>query len=136
MNRNVVRKTLALGALTGMRSTAGAAVLAFQRGGLLKNVLATLAAGEIVADKTAAVGNRIDPAPLAGRALMGAIVGGVIAHEADDTVTFGALLGAAAAVAAAHLAFHARRRLPLPNVPAGLIEDALVASLASAAVRA
>ena len=135
MKRYVVRKTLGLGALTGMRSTAGAVALAFQRGGFLKNVLGALAAGEIVADKTAAVGNRIDPAPLAGRALMGAIVGGLIAREADDNVAFGALLGAAAAVAAAHLAFHVRRRLPLPNVAAGFMEDALVASLASAAVR-
>src|SRR5262245_18630100 len=98
MNRNVIRKTLALGAVTGMRSTAGAAVLAFQHGGLLKKVLASLAAGELVADKTAAVGNRIDPAPLCARALMGAIVGGVIAHEGDDNVAFGAMLGAAAAV--------------------------------------
>ena len=116
-----------------MRSMAGPAVLAYERGGLLKNVLGLLAAGEMVADKTPWVGNRIDPAPLAGRAVLGAIVGGAIAYDTDQNVVFGGLLGAAAAVAAAHLAFHARRRLPLSNVAAGLLEDALVAGLASAA---
>lgn len=133
MNQLAIRRTLALGALTGMRSMAGPTVLAREHAGMLKNVLALLAAGEMVADKTPFVGNRIDPAPLAGRAVIGAIVGGAIAYDADENVVFGSLLGAAAAVAAAHLAFHARRSLPLSNVTAGLLEDALVAGLASAA---
>ncbi len=135
MHTHALRKTIALGALTGMRSMAGPAALALPRGGLLARVVGLLAASEMVADKTAFVGDRIDAGPLAGRAVIGAIVGGVIAYEAEESVALGGLLGAAAAVAAAHLAFQARRRLPVSNVEGGLIEDALVAGLASLAVR-
>jgi uncharacterized membrane protein len=133
MNRFALRKTLALGALTGMRSMAGPAALAVQHGGLVERLFGLLAASEAVADKTSFVGNRIDPAPLAARALIGAIVGGIVASKEEGSVAFGGLLGAAAAVAAAHLAFHLRRRLPLSNIAAGLLEDALVAGLVLAA---
>ena len=133
MNRTALRKTIALGALTGMRSMAGPAALAIQRGGVMKHILTVMAAGEMVADKTPFVGNRTDPGPLAARAVLGAIVGGVIAHDSRGNIAFGALLGAAAAIAAAHLAFEARRRLPISNVTAGLIEDAVVVGLGSRA---
>lgn len=135
MTTHALRKTLLLGAVTGMRTMAGPAALALKHPGPLMNVVGVLAAGELIADKTSRIGNRIDAAPLTARAVMGAIVGGVIAHEEDGNVVLGGLLGAATAVAAAHLAFQARRRLPLPNVAAGLLEDALVAGLASAAIR-
>jgi hypothetical protein len=41
-------------------------------------------------------------------------------------VVGGAALGAAAAVAAAHLAFYARRGSHLPAVAGGLLEDGIV----------
>jgi uncharacterized membrane protein len=132
MTSTAFRKTLALGALTGMRSMAGAAALAAERGGPIAGLVGLLAGGEMIADKTSLVGNRTDAAPLAGRAVLGAVVGGIIAHEEEANVAFGALLGASAAVVVAHLAFHARKRLPLSNVAAGLAEDALVVALGSA----
>ena len=132
MTSTAFRKTLALGALTGMRSFAGAAALAAERGGPLAGLIGLVAGGEMIADKTSLVGNRIDAAPLAGRAVIGAVVGGLVAHEEDANVVFGALLGASTAVVVAHLAFQARRRVPLPNVAAGLAEDALVVALGSA----
>jgi uncharacterized membrane protein len=131
MNAAALSDTLLLGAVTGMRSMAGPAVLASRHGGALKGLVAALAAGEMVADKTPVVGNRTDPAPLAGRALMGALVGGVIARQSRSNPLTGALLGASAAVAMTHLAFQIRKRLPLPNVLGGALEDAIVIGLSS-----
>lgn len=135
MTRAALGRTLALGAITGMRSMAGAATLAYEHGGAVSEVFALLAAGEMIADKTPFVGNRIDPGPLAGRALIGAAVGAAVAYEERDNLLLGGLLGAAAAIAAAHLAFHARKRLPVSTQVGGAIEDALVMGLAAGAAR-
>ena len=128
MNSTVLTNVLAIGALTGMRSMAGPAALALPQGGALGRIVGALAAGELAADKTSFVGNRIDTGPLAGRALIGAVVGGAVARESDSNVLVGAAVGAAAAVAAAHLAFRVRRRLPA-GIAGGLIEDAVVLGL-------
>ncbi len=136
MNTAFLKKTLALGALTGMRSMAGPAALAFRDESILKPVVGALAAAELIADKTPIVGNRIDAAPLAGRALMGAIVGGIVAYEEDGNVAFGAVMGAAAAIVAAHLAFAARRRLAGSSGAGGFVEDALVVGLGAMYARA
>ena len=53
-------------------------------------------------------------------------------RESPPSRVLGALIGASTAVVVAHLAFHARKRLPLSNVAAGLAEDALVVALGSA----
>ena len=132
MTSTALRKTLAVGALTGMRSTAGAAALAAERGGPIAGLVGLLAGGEMIADKTSLVGNRTDALPLAGRAVLGAVVGGIVAHEEDANVVIGALIGASTAVIVAHLAFHARKRLPLSNVAGGMAEDALVVALGAA----
>ena len=132
MTSTAFRKTLALGALTGMRTMAGAAALAAERGGPIAGFVGLLAGGEMIADKTSFVGNRTDAVPLVGRAVLGAVVGGVVAHEEDANVVLGALLGASTAVVVAHLAFHARKRLPLSNVAAGMAEDVVVVALGSA----
>ncbi|MDQ3071553.1 MAG: hypothetical protein M3R55_17720, partial [Acidobacteriota bacterium] len=108
---------------------AGPATLAVAHGGPLAQIVPVMAAGEMFADKTEMIGSRLDPVPLAGRALMGGLVGALIAHEADGHVLIGAAIGAATAVAAAHLAFHARTRLP--NVAGGLLEDVLVVAIGS-----
>jgi uncharacterized membrane protein len=129
MTANALTKTLALGAITGMRSMSGPAAVATAHHGALKHVVAALAAGEMIADKTSLVGNRIDPLPLAGRALMGAIVGVSIARETHGHAWLGGLLGASAAVIAAHLAYHARARLPVSNTVGGMIEDAIVGTV-------
>ena len=63
--------------------------------------------------------------PLTARAAMGAMVGGTIARENRGNVVAGALVGAAAAVAMAHIAFRLRKRLP-SGVLGGVIEDAVV----------
>ena len=131
MNGTVLGEAVALGALTGMRSMAGPATLAWQHDGLLSRAFAVMAAGEMVVDKTSVVGDRIDPIPLAGRALMGAIVGGTIARQGRENILLGGVIGGAAAVIAAHLAYRLRTRLPIANPLAGLLEDAVVMGLSA-----
>lgn len=130
MDSNALKQTLALGAVTGMRSMAGPASLALDYPGVIKNVVPLLAAGEMLLDKTGLVGDRVDALPLAGRAMMGAIVGSVIARQNRQDVLLGALLGAATAVIAAHVAYQVRTRLPLPSSVGGLLEDLAVVGLA------
>ena len=126
MTRAALNDTIVLGAITGMRSMAGPAALAFPQGGFLRAITGVLSAGELAADKTAMIGDRIDAVPLMGRAMMGALVGGVIASESDSDILVGGLVGATAAVAAAHLAYRLRKSLPLSPVMGGLLEDAVV----------
>ena len=129
MTSRTLFRAIGFGALTGVRSMAGPAALAFESDGPVRNVVGLLAAGEMIADKTPFVGDRIDAAPLAARAVMGGIVGGVVAYEADDNVLIGGLIGASAAIAAAHLAYRLRKRLPVSNPVGGAIEDAFVLGL-------
>ena len=126
MTQSALLETLALGALTGMRSMAGPATIAFRYGGPIRKVALVLAAGEMIVDKLPFVGDRIEAAPLVGRALMGALAGGLIAREAKGHVAAGAALGAAAAVAAAHVAYRVRQGLGVPALAGGLLEDAIV----------
>lgn len=124
-----IHETLAIGAITGMRSMAGPAVLAHGRGRSFALAMKTLAVGEMIADKTPFVGNRIEPLPLAGRALIGLIVGCTIAREHRGNMIAGGLLGATAAVTAAYLAYEGRRRLTIPDALVGAGEDALVLAI-------
>ena len=126
MARHTLKRVLVLGIVTGMRSMAGAATLAAQREGFVRGASAIMAIGEMIADKTAVVGNRTDAGPQAGRALMGALVGAFVAHEDGEPVWLWALIGAGTAVAATHLSYHWRTRVPLPITFAGLLEDAVV----------
>lgn len=129
MNSTALIRTIAVGALSGMRSLAGPMALARRRGGSTARVLTVLGGAEMVADKTPYVGNRTDAVPLAGRAVMGGLAGGFIAGEYRENILLGALLGASAAVIAAHLAFQIRTRLPMSDVMSGALEDAVVIGL-------
>jgi uncharacterized membrane protein len=131
MTRSTLAETMALAAVSGMRTFSGPAAVTFRhRAGLLR-AAAFLAAGEMVADKLPFIPDRVKPGPLAARAVSGAIVGGVIAHEDGANAAAGAMLGAAAAVAAAVAAYRVRKLSPLPNVVNGMLEDALVFGLAA-----
>lgn len=131
MTRSTVERIVALGALTGMRSMAGLTTLAAAHRGVARPLMAVAAVGEMVADKTTMIGDRTDPLPLAGRAIMGSIAGALVARERGHHMLAGGLLGATAAVVATHLAYHLRTRLPLSGTAAGLVEDCLVVGIAS-----
>jgi uncharacterized membrane protein len=131
MNDGTLRKIVALGALTGIRSMAGLATLASARRSAAQPLMTLAAAGEMLADKTSLVGDRIDPLPLTGRIVIGAAIGALIANEQHQNALLGGALGAATALAAAHLAYQVRTRLPLPGTASGLLEDSLVIAVAS-----
>jgi uncharacterized membrane protein len=105
--------------------------MALRFGGVSEGVFGVMAAGEMLADKTSFVGNRTDALPLAGRALVGAVVGAIVAREHGSSLVAGMALGAATAVAAAHLAYRLRRHLPVSNVVGGMLEDGLALGLAA-----
>jgi uncharacterized membrane protein len=134
MNATSASEILALGAITGIRSMAGPMILAFRRGGLFATVTAAMALGEMIADKTALVGDRIALIPLAGRAFMGAVVGQRISRNEGSNRLAGGLLGAASAVLVAHFAHYARRWWPLSNALGGMLEDSIVIGIGACCV--
>ena len=131
MSASALNDTLVLGTLSGMRSMAGVTALAVRHGGLLGRVLPVLAAGELIADKTSFIGNRIDPIPLAGRAFMGAVAGALTARNTQRGMVLHGLIGAATAVIATHVAYRARKALPVSGLVGGLLEDSIVVSVAA-----
>jgi uncharacterized membrane protein len=147
MERSGVLAAAGLGAVAGMRSFSAPAILSmlFARNagaaqGSLEQVLSSkaggrtlsvLALGEFVGDKLPNIPARIAPPALAARILSGALVGVALARRDKQPVLGPVLLGAAAAVASSFGFYALRRfatqRLHVPNIVAGLVEDALVA---------
>ncbi|QRN97806.1 DUF4126 family protein [Archangium violaceum] len=147
MERSGVLAAAGLGAVAGMRSFSAPAILSIllaRDGGSVQGrieqalsskvggrTLSMLALGELVGDKLPNIPARTAPPALAGRILSGALVGAALARRDKQPVLGPVLLGAAAAVASS-FAFSALRRfatqrLHVPNIVAGLLEDALVA---------
>lgn len=139
---NAVTNAALLGALSGLRSMAGLAAVGHglaQResptrglaGRLLgrpavAGALRFAAMGEVVADKMPFMGPRTDPLPLAGRVAFGALAAGVGAGARRQSRIVAAIIGGAAAFAAAHAAYHLRRDLTqrgLPDPIVALAED-------------
>jgi uncharacterized membrane protein len=126
---------IAIGALSGSRSMLGPVVAARSPlPPLAGRALQLCLCGELIADKHPDIGSRIDPAPLIGRVVLGATAAAGLAADARSRWSM-ALSGAAGALGAALLLYHARRVLTPPsraaNVVAGVLEDA--AALGSAA---
>jgi len=147
--------TILLAAATGARSMTGVAAAARSLTGVesgeppiqparfladsrVSAVVTTLAAMELAADKLPGIPNRIDPGPLVGRVAAGGLIGAAVAAVRGRDRAFGALVGAAAAFAGAHLSFQLRRELAelLPATLAALVEDAAVGALAAAGASA
>jgi hypothetical protein len=131
MTTALLARTVALGAISGARSMSGLAAVARRSGSRFAPLAALLWLGETLADKSPAIGDRTEPVPLAGRAVLGGVVGGLAAREAGASTVGGALIGAGTAVVAAYLALSVRRRLPLSPWAGGLAEDAVVAAIAA-----
>ena len=131
MTAATASEAVVLGAMTGMRSMGGIATLGAGQGGLTAGITTVMALGEMIADKSPEIGDRTDAAPLMGRLTMGGLTGGRVAQQRGHSVLLGALLGASAAVVAAHLAREARVRLPFPNLVNGLIEDGVFLGMAA-----
>jgi uncharacterized membrane protein len=104
---------------------------------LARRPVATLLAlgivGEGVVDKLPFVPDRIRPAPLLGRIVLGALSGAVVSAAARGSVPLGAVLGAGGAFLGSHAGYRFRglvtQRLKVPALAAGLAEDALALGL-------
>jgi uncharacterized membrane protein len=93
-----------------------------------------LAAGELWGDKLKSAPDRIVPAGIAARLLTGALAGAALAPP--RRAGLGAALGAAAAVGAAYVTFHARKAAMrrYGQTATGVVEDALTVAAAQLVV--
>lgn len=140
-----------LGVATGGRSSAGPAALVWSASPAVAArdplwlssrpahiATAVMAAGEAVADKLPATPSRLQPPALAARVAFGAVVGALLGRRygASSVVTgvVGGLGAAAGSYAGARWRGAASARFG-PDLPGALIEDAVTAGLAFAAVR-
>jgi uncharacterized membrane protein len=144
--RSVAARALGLGAITGLRSTAGPAALsrAVVQGevdGLRDTPLALLGSsrvsrlltvfeiGELVGDKLPVTPSRTSPPPLIGRAVSGALVGAALFLSEGRRAATGGVLGAASAVAGAYAGERLRvqlgQRSGLPDPVVALLEDGI-----------
>ncbi len=148
------------GAISGIRSMAGIALLSWGRhhrpGGTLRRlgemaalrlsgnhrittllarryvdtVTATLAAGEMTADKVADLPPRTELPALLGRAAFGALSGLAVAELRDGPRALAATTGALSAIASAHLFYQVRKaatdQSSIPDWAIGLAEDVLI----------
>lgn len=99
-------------------------------------ILAVLAGGEMLADKTDFVPDRTSALPLVGRATIGAATAAAYAVQRRHPIGLPALVGAASAIASTFAVFHLRRlareRLNIPDPVLGFAEDAIVLAASKA----
>lgn len=140
------RKALGLGAISGLRSLSGPALLsrAAAKGNVslegtslsflgsprLSKALLVLALGELIGDKLPMTPSRTALPPLLGRAASGGLVGAALFASDGRRATSGAALGSSAAVAAAFAGENLRaligEKTGLPDAAVALAEDAVV----------
>lgn len=126
----------ALGAVTGIRSTAGMTALTHGgRGGrglerLFARGTELLASGELIADKAIALPARTETTPLLARAVLGGAAAGLFARRRGAGLVASVAIGAGTAVVSAFAATTLRRtittRTRVPDAVVGLAEDAVV----------
>lgn len=144
---NTLYKTLALGALAGMRSLAAPTLLShflsengssplqntplrFLGNSTVAMVLKGLAVSEMVGDKVPGAPDRIELPSLIMRSTTGAVAGAAVYLMNNKKAAEGAAIGAAAAIAATYGSFYLRKTLcentSLADPIYGALEDALV----------
>lgn len=136
-----------IGVVTGMRSMSGlafvsrhltnhvavesrSAVLSLLGSKSFSRLITAMAAGEMAADKLPVIPSRTEPAPLIGRAALGALSGFAIAEHRASSRVAGALVGAVSAVAASFVFSRIRievaSRTSIPDWIVAGLEDAIV----------
>ena len=145
-------KTLGLAGISGLRSLSAPALLAraVRRGDAdapnlpalgsarVSNLLALLAVGEMIADKTPFIPARTSAPALLGRALSGALVGAELFSSEGRHRNSGAILGALSALATAYAGEQLRTegaRKGIPDPLLATLEDRLVLSLGTRLLR-
>ncbi len=101
--------------------------------GAVRALTTVAAAGEVVGDKLPMVPSRLQPGPLAGRVIVGALAGATLSHRTPLTLAVGAALGAAAAGAGSAAGYYARKALgdatSVPDPAWAVLEDGLALGL-------
>lgn len=143
---SMLRRTLGLGAISGLRSTSGPALvsraaatgrlslegttLAFLGSPRVSKTLLVMALGEFLGDKLPMTPSRTSPPPLLGRAASGALVGAALFSSEGRHAAPGAVVGSSAAVVAAlggeRLRALAGEKMGLPDLVVALVEDAVI----------
>ena len=132
--------------LTSSRPTAGMAALINagvpglprQLTGHAAKVAASFgAAGEMVADKLPSAPDRLEPASLAGRAVLAGAAGAVLARGAKDPLLPTVVVAAAAALVSARIGHDVRAAASkrMPPAAAATAEDMVALGLAAASAR-
>lgn len=97
------------------------------------------ALGEYIGDKLPNTPSRTAPVPLAGRLLLGGLVGAIVAGALRRPLTRGVALGTLGAAAGSFGGFYARRGLTksagLADLPVAITGDAAAVSLAVRSLR-
>ncbi|MBW3603740.1 MAG: hypothetical protein KY460_02320 [Actinobacteria bacterium] len=149
-------RSVALGAITGMRSQLPAALLAwrqaqealpegiagpgriFRRRGAVP-LLALFAVGELIADKLPMTPSRMEAGPLLGRLALGATAGAGIASALGRSRIVGGLLGGVGAAAGALLGSryreYAAQQTDTPDAVWALLEDVVAVAIGLVATR-
>ena len=94
-----------LAAASGARSMAGIAAISTHA------PVKVLAAGELIADKGAGIPNRVDPVPLVGPVVAGALLGIAVGGRRSRNRCELAVIGGLIAFLSAHATFRMRRAL-------------------------
>ncbi|MBV7532099.1 DUF4126 family protein [Chitinophaga sp. sic0106] len=154
MKNQTLLQTLALGVISGMRSSLGPAFSCLYAGKRSKNklsrlnfmgksntgkVLGVMAVGELIVDKLPGIGNRTAAAGVIGRGLAGALAGATLYECQGKQSWKGAAIGAAAAIVATYAFFHLRqtavRKGKMNDRVVALAEDTLAIGIGSLATR-
>lgn len=134
---NILLRSLAIGAVAGLRSMTAPAVTLGAADSVWAGTARIAAAGELVVDKLPVAPSRLLPGPLAVRVLAGALCGRALARRAQASQMLGTLAGGLGAIAGSFGGYHARRYLAsqrrVPDFPLALVEDALAIGLARVA---
>jgi len=149
MNRSDMVTAAGMGAMAGMRALSAPAFLshklsedgieakesrveAILASSTVSRVLPLLALGEFVFDKIPGMPARLTQSALLVRIISGAFVGVAVARHQKVPALGLAVVGAAASLVSSFALYTARQfvteRLRVPNIVAGFLEDALVAS--------
>jgi uncharacterized membrane protein len=92
-------------------------------------ITGALAVGELFGDKMPFTPSRMSPGPLAGRIVIGALVGWALCQQAEQSPVLGAALGAVGAASGSAVGNYARTWLhkvtKLPDPLLGSVEDLL-----------
>jgi uncharacterized membrane protein len=149
-------KAIGLGAIAGIRSLSAPVLLSLElsklsplqlqgsplrylHSGPVATAIKVLAATELAGDKLPQMPNRTTLPSLVARTASGALVGAALFTLSRDKALTGALVGGLAALAATYGSFYLRGALhhygQVPNVTAGLLEDAVMVSSGLAMVK-